>query len=396
MKEASTYTHPTFEHFLHFHLGLFGFGPEGDGEALSGAKIVKILERKHFPFAYTRLGADVHRTEHGEKSNKQQLMCAKGESTAAAIAFVGDQKKADTENNRERTYGPIVIEVTDEQEEVMAYYDKASRAIFSDSVSRTLFADPTTVKTSWYGQVNSFSQKKYLENIINQIVHLKGISTLLASHINTERGAMVLTDGARAGSLAIALMRLINPNASDRIMYTIGFTCFVQHFGALFDKEQAYYSGKLYEGPDKATLEILDTLGIHEGNRKALPEIDIDLKEVFRLLRCNDKTVDRLDSSSRALHTLFSIINYIVAFYFTEHIIASDGSSTRNPCFGNVDHTMTRLEQVFGEHSFYRFHREKIGRYIQNADRYYRLHVWSSIDQGRRVSAVQMEALRTS
>ena len=240
MEAPPTYTHPTFDHFLHFHLGPLAIAQETDGTIWTGSRIRQALKKKGFPFDDTRLGADVHRLDEGRGNNGNlMLMCTKGEPTLAALTFLADKRKADRENDRDRSYGPITITATDNLEDFTAYYDAAARDLFTSSVMQTLFADPTTMKTSWYGKVNSYDQKRYLEAIIDQLVHLQGISTLLASHLNTGRGAMILTDSTRSASLAISVMRTFNPHASDRVIYTIGFACFVQHFGALFNSEQA-------------------------------------------------------------------------------------------------------------------------------------------------------------
>ena len=151
------------------------------------------------------------------------------------------------------------------------------------------------MKTSWYGQVNSHGQKKYLEAIINQLVHLPGISSLLASQLNTSRGAMILTDSTRSASLAISIMRSFNPHASDRVIYTAGFTCFVQHFGALFNSEQPYYPGKLYQGLDGALSAVFASLGLSDDAKGTLTEIDVDLQEVFRILRRTSDSSEKQD-----------------------------------------------------------------------------------------------------
>ena len=163
MESHPTYTHPTFDHFLHFHLGSLAFEQENDDKKWTGAHVLQALKQKGFPFDYTRLGADVHRLNDGARN--PQLMCAEGEPTLAALTFLADKRQTDREHDRDRTYGPITITATDNLEAFAAYYDAAVRDFFTSSVARTLFTDPTTMKTSWYGKVNSYGQKRYLEAI---------------------------------------------------------------------------------------------------------------------------------------------------------------------------------------------------------------------------------------
>lgn len=396
MEAPPTYTHPTFDHFLHFHLGPLAVAQESDGNIWTGSRILQALKKKGFPFDDTRLAADVHRLDDGRGNNSNlMLMCAEGEPTLAALTFLAGKRKSDRENDRDRSYGPITITATANLEAFAAYYDAAARDLFTSSVMQTLFADPTTMKTSWYGKVNSYDQKRYLEAIIDQLVHLQGISTLLASHLNTGRGAMILIDSTRSASLAISVMRSFNPHASDRVIYTIGFVCFVQHFGALFNSEQAYYPGKLYEGLDETILAVFEALGLSEDNEKALSKIDVDIREVFSILQCVPDFTKKQESRPSALYYCFWITNHLVAAYFTERRrVYEDGAYVikRNPLYCNVERTMSRLDTLFSDTAFYRFHRNKIKRFINNADRYYRLHVISSLDQGGYVSKAQLKA----
>ena len=397
MEAPPTYTHPTLDHFLHFHLGPLTFARKSEDEAWTGARVLEALMNKGFPFEDTCLGADVHRLENNaRKNNNPPLMCAGGESTTVALSFLADKKQADHENDRDRSYGPITITATNNPEEVAAYYDTAVRDLFTSSVMQTLFADATTMKTSWYGQVNSHDQKRYLEAIINQLVQLQGISRLLASQLNTGRGAMILTDSTRSASLAISVMRTLNPHASDRLIYTVGFACFVQHFGALFNSEQPYYPGKLYQGLDEALVAVFASLGLSEHNASTLSEIDVDIEEVFRILRGNpDASVTR-EGRPSALYYCFWITNHLIATYFTEHTWHYEGdtySSKRNPAYVNVNRTMNRLDTLYANAAFFRFHRKKIERFINNADRYYRLHMMSRLDEGEYISKTQLKAL---
>ena len=397
MEAPLTYTHPTLDHFLQLHLGPLALDQKDDEAPWSGPRLLEFLSKKGFPFDHTHLGADVHRIENGqEKPKNPMLMCAEGESTRVALSFLADKRLTDREHDRDRTYGPITITATSDSEEVAAYYDAAVRDLFTNSVLQNLFSDATTMKTSWYGQVNSYGQKRYLEAIINQLVHLPGISRLLASQLNTDRGAMILTDSTRSASLAISVMRTLNPHASDRVIFTVGFACFVQHFGALFNNNQPYFPGKLYQGLDEATLAVFASLDLSEHNKNTLSEIDVDIQEVFHILRRNADFSDHQETRPSALYYCFWITNYLVATYFTEHTWTYEGevyNSKRNPAYINVNHTMHRLDALFSNAAFYRFHRKRIERFITNADRYYRLHMTSRLDEGEYVSEAQLKAL---
>ncbi len=399
MKTAATYTHPTLDHFLRFHLGPLSFDLEGSEVAWTSQRIMVALTKKGFPFSDTYLGADVHLLDKSlVDANKLTLMCAEGEASHMGIAFLVGKVLTDRDNNRKRDYGPVTITSKDNHEACVAYYDNAVRSIFASSVVQTLFADPATMKTSWYGKVNSFDQKKYLEEIIDQLVSLQGISSLLASQLNTKRGASILIDGARSSSLAISLIRLLNQGASDRLIFTMGFVCFVQHFGALFNNEQSYYSGKIYRKPDEATLAILASLGINDDGEGLFSEIDVDLKEVLSILRYNPGSPEKKGSGPTALYSCFSVTNHIVATFFTEHKrVYEDGAYTfkRNPSFGHVERTMERLDEVFSDNLFYQFHREKIKRFIYNAGPYYRLHIRSKMVDGGFVSSTQIQAFQS-
>ncbi len=399
MKTAATYTHPTLNHFLRFHLGPLSFDLEDSDERWTIRRIMVALTKKGFPFPDTCLGDEVHILDQSVvDANKLTLMCTKGEASDTGIAFLIGKLLNDRDNNRKRDYGPVTITSTKNHEGCVTYYDNAVRSIFASSVVQTLFADTATMKTSWYGKVNSFDQKKYLEAIINQLVALRGISSLLASQLNTKRGASILIDGARSASLAISLIRLVNQGASDRLIFTMGFVCFVQHFGALFNNEQAYYPGKIYRKQDEGTLAILDSLGINDDGAELFSEIDVDLREVLSILRYNPGSPENQGSGPTALYSCFSVTNHIVATFFTEHKrVYEDGEYIfkLNPAYGHVERTMERLDEVFPDNSFYHFHREKIKRFIYNADRYYRMHIRSKMVDGGFVSGKQIKVFQS-
>ncbi|MFQ5569470.1 MAG: hypothetical protein ACE5G0_07330 [Rhodothermales bacterium] len=392
------YTHPTFNHFLHFHLGPFLFANDQVADKLTVSDIMRLLDKKGFPFKHTQLREDVFRRDDpSDQENGLTLMCAKGEPIHTALQFLTSKMLTDRDINKDRDYGPIIIEATDKHDSFVAYYDHVVRDIFTSSVAQSLYTDPTTMKTSWYGQVNAHNQEKYLEKIVTQLVNLRGISTLFATHLNTRRGASILTDSARASSLAISLIRQINPYASDHVIYTLGFACFVQHFGALFNGEEEYYPGKIYKGPCKPTLEMLTNLGITPRNKNSLPDIEVNIQDVLHILRYTGHASEEKESRNMALVHCFSIVNYIVATYFTENRrVYKDKtfSLEPNPSFRSVSHTMDSLDATFKDVYFFQHHRDKIEAFITNADRYYAMHIRSKMNTGGFVSASERAAIQ--
>lgn len=397
MENSVTYTHPTLSHFAIIHFGSFDL-KNADDEISSSNALVRRLAGQGFPFDSTQMGADAYLTEVDDNGEEKQiLMVGKGESTKKALDFLFDKMLKDYENRRPREYGPIVIAPNGKEDRLLTYYDRAVRSVFSQFVSRTLFADAATMKTSWYGQVNSHGQKKYLEEVITQIMGLKGISTFLTNQFNTRRGEMILTDSARTASLAISLTRQINRNASDRMVYTMGFSCFVQHFGALCNPEEDYYSGVINTSSTEATLDILQRLGIREDNPNILAHLNIVSKDVLDLIRERTSGEEQAHPKNQALVNIMSISNMIVSTFFTEQIgKRTNGHYTlsRNPFYGSFDKTMDALDFRFGDLVFYKYHRSKIESYIQNADRHYRLHIRAQVERGAYVSGVEKEALR--
>ncbi|QXD15838.1 hypothetical protein GQ464_002495 [Rhodocaloribacter litoris] len=400
MKDAPVYTHPTFEHFLRFHLDTLDLGREEEATDQVVARLMSHLKKKAFPLGRTTLAKDVHVLQGetgGEKGLK--LVCTAGEATEKAFPFLIEKMVNDRRNDRCRHYGPIVIASEGEPREFLRYYDQAVRNVFMVHIARSIFFDPATMKTSWYGQVNSHLHKRYLEEIVNRIMTLEGISLFLTPHLMTPRGRMILTDSTRAASLAITLIQQIHPGASDQLIYTVGLACLVQHFGALFNDDEDYYPGKIYEGINDATVEVLAHLGILEGVQicEPLAELGIDAGELLELVRYRSGPPPGYPNRSNLARIYcIAISNQIVSAYFTEETrVIEDGEARlgHNPSFGSLTRTMERLDQSFGETFFYRFHREKIERFISNADRYYRLHTEDRIRQGQYVSAVEYEAL---
>ena len=394
MKTVPTFTHPTFDQFLQFHLGPYAFSDDPEEEEWTVSRVIKVLKTKGFPLEHTRLGADVHLLDE-DIGNGLRLLCTKGELASRVIAFLAGKTLADRDNNHNRKYGPLVMASTDNHEDFVAYYDYAVRDIFRSSVTRTLFSNSATLKTSWYGRVNGYDQRKYLEEIINQLVCLRGFSALV-SNLQSQRGAMILTDAAQSASLAITLMGLINRHVSDQKIYTVSFACFVQHFGVLFS-EQKYYPGKIYDPLDEDTLKVLAFLGISKDHTNTLSGIDVDNQEVLRILRYNSNSVNKKGDAPTDLYHYFSLANHFVALYFTKHRrVHKNGAYTfeENPSFESSMGTMNKLDEIFSGTEFYRLHREKIYGFLENADRYYKSHLWSRHLQGAFVSESQLQALQ--
>ena len=55
---------------------------------------------------------------------------------------------------------------------------------------------------------------------------------------------------------------------------------------------------------------------------------------------------------------------------------------------------MNKLDEIFSGTEFYRSHREKINRFLENADHYYKSHIWSRQGEGAFVSEFQLQALQ--
>ncbi len=394
MKTCPTFTHPTFDQFLLFHLGPYAFSDDREEGKWTVALIIEALKTKGFSLEHTALGADVHLLDE-DIGNRIRLLCTKGEPASTAIAFLAGKMLKDRENNQNRRYGPLVIASMDNHEDFVAYYDYAVRDIFRSSVNRTLFADSATRKTSWYGRVNGYDQRRYLEEIINQLVCLRGFSTLV-SNLQSQRGAMILTDAAHSASLAITLMGLINRHVSDQKIYTVAFACFVQHFGVLFS-EQKFYPGKIYDPLDEDTLKVLAFLGISEDHENTLSAIEVDIQEVLRILRYNSKSANKYGDAPTDLYHYFSVANHFVALYFTKNLrVHKNGVYTfeRNPSFESSIDTMNKLDEIFSSTPFYRLHRKKIYRFLENADHYYKSHIWSKQSDGAFVSELELRAFQ--
>ena len=400
MGSSAVYTHPTFRHFLRFHLGSQALAFEDEEKELTVRKILRALEDKSFPFRITTLKEDVYmKDKQGVKKGGITLICTKGESTRKAITFLIEKISTDKEHNNLWQYGPLVIEATRHTDVLIRYYDQAVRSTFRESLARALYADPTTLTTSWYGIVNAHGQKRYLDEVIDQLVHLKGISTLLTSQLCTPRGEMILTDSVRAASLAVSLIHLINDRASDRLVHTVGCACMLQHFGALVDEEETYYAGKLYETTNESTLDALAKLGFlatDDEKKQPLTKADVDLNIMLHLVRYRCGPIDELACKHIALVYCVSLANLIVSTYFTEQRMLYTEEEPilgYNPCFGSAQKTLEKLDAIFADAFFYHYHRPKIERFIKNADRYYRLHLERRISEGSYVSKAARDAL---
>ncbi len=400
MKDAPEYVHPTFEHFLRFHIEAPDFGRDDEGVEQVVAWIMAMLKKQGFPFATTLLSKDVHVLQSdGPEERGLKLVCAAGEATEKAIPFLIEKMVNDKRHDRKRHYGPIAIISKGDPHEFLQFYDRAVRNVFMHNIARSMYFDPATMKTSWYGQVNSHLHKRYLDEIVQRMMQLEGISLFLTPHLMTPRGKMILTDSARAASLAITLIRQVHPGASDDLLYTIGLACLVQHFGVMFDETKDYYPGKIFEDRNEKTVEVLAELGIVAGQELCAPlaELGLNATEVLDLVRYRSGPPASGQDHNLALIYCIAISNVIVATYFTEETrVWVDGEATlgHNPAFGSIKRTMKELDARFSEAFFYRFHREKIERFIVNADRYYRLHTESRLRQGQYVSSAQLEALQ--
>ena len=161
LKSCPSFTHPTFDQFLLFHLGPYAFDEDYQENRWTDARVMDALRQKGFPLEHTRIGANVH-IMGDDLGKRPTLLCAKGEPAAPALAFLAGKALADRENGRDRQYGPVVIASTHYHDDFVAYYDNAVRDVFKSSIIRTLFADASTLKTSWYGRVNGYAPKKYL------------------------------------------------------------------------------------------------------------------------------------------------------------------------------------------------------------------------------------------
>lgn len=402
---TTVYTHPTLEHFLRFHLGSHALMMEASDPQDMLQYYLRLLNQQEFPFENINLGENVYRYEYGPPAHPPangttapKLMCTAGESSLQALTFLIEKVLVDQRNDRKRKYGPIVLVATRQPRAFVDYYDRVVQKVFKESVTKSLYADPATMKTSWYGQVNAHLQKKYLDDVIRQLMTHEGISKLLTAHLGTEKGELILGDSMRAASLAISLMQQVNRMASDRLMYTLALACTVQHFGCLVSEEEAYYPGKRFAGTNDETIEVLSEFGIlsEEAEDHPFVSLGIDPGEVLEVVRYRSGPPP--DATGKNLPLIYSvaIANLIVATYFTEETRIYEGGELipeYNPTFGNVDRTMAVLDESFDDAYFYLYHRSKIESFIRNADRYYRMHMEHQLRDGKYVSEVQRQAL---
>lgn len=397
MTTPTPYRHPHFKHFLKIHLGTFQFDAEA-AEEMSPDTLIKVLRQRGFPFNSTKMGQSVSQLE-SEDGESGKLICGEGESTETVLQFLFDKTLKDFANGRTGRYGPIVIAPTAEDDSLVEYYDKVIRYVFNRSIARSLFADPTTMKTSWYGQVNAHSQKRFLDDVLTQLMSLKGISLFLTSHFNTRRGDTILRDGARSASMAISLLRQINEAVPHTLLHTLGFACTVQHFGALCDLDKEYFPGVIDHSTNESTIQILSQLGLSEkpAHRDALSMIKVDPKDVIYLIRHRHRVPEKGDSKNIALINCLTVANRIVATYFTKEVgLQTNGSYRlgRNPYFGQFEKSMDRLDAELSDVMFYKYHRKKIEQFIMNADRYFRLHMGFQMERGAYISKTERQALR--
>lgn len=395
------YSHPTFRHFLQFHIGPFVLDNE-TREDHTVINIVKLMKRREFPFSNTCLGADVHLLNKNGHALAEGLtfMCTQGESSLHAVEFLSSKVLADFDNKHEYNYGPIIITSKHKPSELTKYYTGIVKDIFHGSIRKSIIADHVNIKTNWYGRVNAHEQKKYLDAIIAQLMSLDGVGSVLTPHLNTLRGEQILTDSARAASLAISLVILINPKASDRLIYTIGFACFVQHFGVLVNPDAEYYPGLIYDSTKVPSEIILAELGVTVSPRHkdSLSRLNIEPKDVLEIVHYTNQLPEDTDLFNIACIHCASIANQIVETYFTENTrIVEHGYSAigTNPSFGSYKKLMARLDHKYNDTPFYRYHRDKISRFIKNADHYYKHHILSVTKIGGYVSEAEKKALES-
>lgn len=396
MKSRHSYYHPTFDHFLQFHLGHVDLKLDTSRSHMP-ENLLDYLDTNSFPTRQTFLEKDVRVLDSDNPDSPLSLLCVKGESAAKAIPFLYSKILADYANMRPRPYGPIILTAPKGNPKLATYYDETVSKLFQTSVLRALYADPATMKISWYGRVNAHDQQRYLSAIIQLLMALPGISLYLTPHLYTQRGEYILCDSARSASLALSLMQQINPRASEGLKYTIAFACFAQHLGALVDEKEEYYPGKIYDYPNDTTLAVLEGLGIDQSSEgsERLRALGINHHEVLQIIR-HRHAPPKKGSASLARIYCVALANLLVATYFTERTLRPYQGSLRmmqNPYFGDMKQSIQKLDASFADVMFYRIHRDKIASFLANSDRFYRFHTQMQMRMGAYVSEVAKKAL---
>lgn len=357
------------------------------------------MRDKGFALEETCLDKNVYVLNIAELGDKGiKLICTKGEGSSKAIEFLVEKLITDHQNDRSRQYGPIVITSNGKHKKLLAYYDTAVQSVFRQSISESLYLDPATMKTSWYGEVNAHQQKRILNDIISQLMSTPGISIYLTPHLMTKKGRSILADSARAASLAISLLLQVHRRASDKVIHTLGTACILQHLGPMLDDNDNFYPGKVYDTPNTKTILAMEKMGLIGKNvaNSGFERFGVDMSEVADLVRFRGRPPKEGKGNNIALIYCISIANLMVSSYFTEESqVWENGEPVTgyNTSFGNIYRTMSRLDAAFGEAYFYYFNRDKFKTFIVNADRYYRLHTEHLLREGKYVSKVQKKAL---
>ncbi len=398
MRETPVYKHPTFEHFLRFHVDDFTFIYEEESREHAVKRHLFALTRKGFPLENTRLDQDVYVLDESSDGAKGlSLVCTKGEMATIAMPFLIEKMVTDYQNGRSRQYGPIVLGYQGDPKFFLHYYDAAVQRVFLQSARRSIYFEPVTKRTSWYGEVNAHDQRRFLDAATEALAKFEGISLLLTPHLMTEKGEQVLADSAHAASLAVTLLQHIHPGVSDHKVYTIALAGLVQHFGALFNEAEDYYPGKLYDTPNAGAVEVLEEMGFGEaeGGQNPLAYLGVHPKDVLDVVYHRSGPMPGSARENIVLIHCLALSNHIVSAFFTERtrVEGDDGPVLgHNPAFGSVPRTLEHLREVFGESFFFRFHQAKIERFIRNADQYFRMHVDTRLRNRQHVSSTEREA----
>lgn len=396
MKTQRPFSHPTFDHFLQFHLGHANLNLEGSTAGLP-PDIIEHLNEHDFPTRDTYLEEDVRVLDSEDPDSPLSLLCVKGASALKAIPFLYGKVLADYANMRPRRYGPIVLTAPKDGSRLSRYYDDTVSRVFQGSVLRALYADPATMKISWYGRVNAHDQQQYLGGIIKLLMSLPGVSHFLTPHLHTQRGEQILCDSARSASLALSLMQQINPKASEGLKYTMAFACFVQHLGTLVNEKEDYYPGKLFDTPNETTLKVLEELGIDQtpAGIKKLAKLGINQTDVLHIIKYRHAPPGHGGAHLARIYCI-AIANLMASTYFTERtriLYKGEYRLMQNPFFGDMKLSIKHLDETFGEVMFYRIHRDKIARFLANSDRFYRFHTQMQMRMGAYVSEISKKAL---
>lgn len=394
MKYPVSYVHPSFEHFLLINLNensLADIINHTDSEG-----VIKSLRERGFPFASTCIGQDVRILKSRAYSGPISLISRLSEPTEQVIRFLYDHVARDHDYDLPKRYGPFVVESEEDQSSLVAYYDKTIRRIFFAQVVHALYSDPVTLMTAWYSRVNAHHQKHYLEAIVNQVMSLPGISTIFTFQFNTRRGGIILRDSVRAACIGISLLRQLQPGAPQSLVNTLGFACFVQHFGALCNYNKEYHTGLITSEANQETLQMLSRLGIskEERDQRTLDQIGVRAQDVAELIRARNSSAT--ERPGFLLGECMSVANFIVSTYFADKVGESQNGRAKsepNPLYRDFSGTCVRLDQTFGKSPFYKKNALKIKQFFLNADRHFKLNIGDRMSRDGYVSATEMQAM---